>query len=103
MVRDLETGEVLNDVTFLDGYLYIIQETEQPYFEGEEYHEAKYTLDVKLIQAEYDKPVKLSDIARDYPKVGKVLYEDYLRGAIYNYQNHSKGEWEKVGTTLGFA
>lgn len=110
-MRDLTNGKVTNDneVVFYDGFLYIISVTKEPYVD-DVFHEAEYAIDVKCMNAEYDKPVTLADIAKDYPNVRKVIFEDALRGYVYNYGNHSHDKdeknvemWELVGTVVGYA
>ena len=108
-MRDVKNGIVWRDedVVFYDGFLYIISEDEEAHIDSEGYKEAKYSLKVICLCPEYDEPLSLKDIAERYPKVEKVLYEDCLRGAIYNYGNHGSEPnaemWEKTGETLGYA
>ena len=87
-----------DEVVFDDGFLYIISLEE----EG-------YSITVKCLCAEYDEPMTLADIAKEYPNVHKVIFDDCLRGCVYNHGNHcSKYDpnaemWELVGHTLGYA
>ena len=103
---DIKTGEITPDeeVIFYDGYLYIISRIEI-YEKGEMYTRNKYKIDVKCL-TEYDEPMSLKDIREHYPFVRKVLYESWMHGRIYNYDNHNSSDeekkWEEYGTTLGF-
>lgn len=49
----------------------------------------------------------IPDIAREYPNVQKVIFDDAINGYVYNYDNHGNEQnaekWELVGTTLGYA
>jgi len=86
---------------FYDGFLYIISRSDKT-------HE-NFTVDAICLCAEYDEPLSLADISEKYPNVCKVIFEDALRGAVYNYGNHATEKngtaekWEKVGETLGYA
>lgn len=111
-MRDLTNGKVTNDneVVFYDGFLYIISVTKEPYVENYELHDAEYAIDVKCMNAGYDEPVSLAQIAEKYPNVRKVIFDDAMRGYVYNYGNHSHDKeeknvemWELVGTTIGYA
>ena len=64
-MRDLTNGQVTNDneVVFYDGFLYIISMPQEPYVYQDNYHEASYSIDVKCLNAQYDKPVTLAQIA----------------------------------------
>ncbi len=94
----LGTGKVIPDesVVFFDGFLSIICLKDKNDFE-------ERTIDYISLNAEYDEPMSLADIAKYYPNVKMVIYEDFLRGAVYKCGNHKDGEWEQVGTTMGFA
>jgi len=83
-----------SEVVFDDGILWIIQEWDKP--------ERVQCTNI-VLSAEYDKPISLADIERDYPCVRKVLFDDALKGFVYDYGNHKEGEWELVGTTKGYA
>jgi hypothetical protein len=108
-MRDCTNGNVKadEDVVFYDGFLYIISQLDEPYSDSEGCHEAKYDIDVICLCPEYDDPLSLKDIAEKYPRVEKVLFEDCLRGILFNYGNHRYSKnaemWEKVGDTLGYA
>lgn len=82
----------MNEKTFYDGILYIIEC---------KCTEGKVT--VVTLDGEYDEPITLSDIAEKYPDVRKVIFEEPLRGYVFDYGNHGKGKWEQVGTTKGYA
>lgn len=105
-MRDLRKNEVIPDdkVWFCDGFIYIISRKISK-IKG---HEIHYSCDVICLLAEYDEPLNLVDVKNKYPNVIKVIYEDYLKGEVYNYGNHAtknNGEeyWELTGTTMGFA
>lgn len=103
---NMTNGEIYPDdkVVFYDGYLYIISRDQEAYIDKCRYHEPKYSIDVKCIVAEYDKPWTLADIAEKYPNVHKVIFDDMMKGFVYNYGNHNDEElWELVGTTMGYA
>ena len=84
---------------FTEGILYIMSRT------GDIKAGEKYSLDVKRIDPEYDDPISLDDISKHYPNVFKVVFDQALNGAVYNYKNHpgNSTDWEKVGTTIGYA
>jgi hypothetical protein len=88
-----------NEVIFYDGFLYIIS------ISGEDRENVE--CECICLCAEYDEPLTLSDIATKYPNVHKVIFDDALRGYVYNYKNHriedNNEAWEQVGTTLGYA
>lgn len=102
-MRDLTKGYTINDedVVFYDGFLYIISCINPAWVEEEEYHEPEYSIDVLCLSPEHDEPLSLKDIVEKYPNVEKLLYEDCLKGKIYNYGNHGD-IWEKTGETLGY-
>lgn len=111
-MRDLTNGQITpnNEVVFYDGFLYIIIQTKEGYLSEKEFVEDEYAIEVKCMNAEYDKPITLADIAEKYPKVKKVIFEDALRGYVYNYGNHAFEKnkenlemWELVGTIVGYA
>ena len=109
-MRILGENKVIPDdeVIFYDGFLWIISHVAKSYIdENGEYHEPKYSVEYKCLCAEYDEPITLADIAEKYPKVHKVIFDDALRGYVYNYKNHREEDnneaWEQVGTTLGYA
>lgn len=111
-MRDLTNGQITpdNEVVFYDGFLYIIIRTKKGYWSKDEFVEDKYAIEVKCMTAEYDEPITLADIAEKYPKVKKLIFDDAMRGYVYNYGNHAydKNEkniemWELVGTTVGYA
>ena len=58
-------------------------------------------------QGEYDKPISLADIQKQYPKVSMVIAECGLEGKVYRYGNNIDGNgkplWEEVGKTQGYA
>lgn len=87
---NLTQGEYIPDeeVIFDDGILYIIH--------GETYCR-------QIVLSEYDKPISLSEIAKRYPKVKKVIFDDAMQGYVFNYGNHKNETWECVGTTIGYA
>lgn len=87
---DLTTNKCTPDkaVTFCDGLLYIIHGSD--------------SCTQMILHAEFDRPISLSDIAIRYPTVKKVIFEDALKGYVYNYKNHRDATWECVGTTLGY-
>ena len=90
-----------NDVVFYDGILYVLSRIR--YIEDNE-EKTKYYADALFIDGEYDDPLSLSDIPVKYPYVFKVIFEEPLRGKVYNYKNHRDGEsWEEVGITKGYA
>lgn len=106
---DLIDGEIKPDdkVVFYDGFLYIISEKDGETADG--MVKTKYSIDVKCLCAEYDEPISLADIVERYPNVEKVIYDDAMRGYVYNHGNHktihdpNAEAWELVGTTLGYA
>ena len=85
---------------FQDGFLYIIRRLKE--------YETKpeYAIEVKCLCPEYDEPWTLEDIAGEYPDVVKVIFEDALKGYVYNYGNHKNDKdaemWELTGTTHGY-
>lgn len=85
------------DVIFGDGILYIISISNG---DPEE-----LSIDRIILNAEYDKPLSLADIAEKYPNCHKLIFDDCLIGDIYNHGNH-RGEndeaWELVGHTIGY-
>ena len=91
---------------FYDGFLYIIRRVKDGYLTNEEHVEPEYAIEVKCLCPEYDEPWTLEDIASEYPDVVKVIFEDALKGYVYNYGNHrndKNGElWELTGTTHGY-
>lgn len=102
-VRSLIKHRVIpdDDVIFHDGFLYIISQTRKASLDDD----PEYKLDVLCLCPEYDDPLSLKDIAEKYPKVTKVIWEDWMVGKVFNYKNHSgEGEeaWEHTGETIGF-
>ena len=94
-----------DEVAFVDGFLYIILRNKEllPNEKGE----IVMNTICRCLCPEYDKPWTLADIAREYPDVSKVIFDDALKGYVYNYGNHGNEQnaekWELVGTTLGYA
>lgn len=99
-----ECGKTIPDdkVVLISGFVYIIIRDKECYIENGEYHESEYSIVVKDLDPEYDEPITLADIARDYPNVTKVIHEDYMDGEVFNYGNHDRETWECVGKTMGF-
>lgn len=111
---DMMKCEIIPDdeMVFYDGFLYIISRIKDGYLTDKEFVESEYKIDVIALTPPYTEPLTLKDIAEKYPKVQKVIFDDAMRGYVYNYGNHrnetykdgSKSEmWELVGTTLGYA
>lgn len=100
---NLLTGQIEPNPTFYDGILYIVS------VDTSDKDPEKWTAAAKhiILDAEYDQPISLDDIERDYPHVCKVIFEDVLKGCVYSYGNHTgdKGaeKWELTGTTVGYA
>lgn len=98
-----------DEVVFDDGFLYIISLEEEASIGKNGYTGARYSIAVKCLCAEYDETITLADIAKEYPNVHKVIFDDCLSGCVFNYGNHcSKYDpdaemWELVGRTLGYA
>jgi hypothetical protein len=96
-----------DEVIFYDGILYIICCDKETHIDGCALQPAEYSVKAVCLAAEYDEPWTLADIARIYPKVCKVIYDDALKGAVYSYGNHghekNAEKWEKVGETVGYA
>ena len=91
----MKNGRVVpdEDVLFYDDIIYIICENDTDLG------------CVKLVICPpFDKPVSLLEIQNRYPSVKKVIAESYLKGQIFNYNNHPKEDekWELVGETIGF-
>lgn len=89
------------EMIFCDGILYIIQRwTDANGYE-------RFQVTNLILDGQYDKPISLEQIAKKFPKVFKVIFEDALMGYVFNYGNHKdeKGAeaWELVGTTIGYA
>ena len=99
-----------NDVIFNDGFLYIISlniPLGKPFAIKD--LSSFYTVGVIVLNPEYDNPLTLKDIEKQYPNVRKVIYEEAMSGYVYNYGNHTKKNisetsqvWEQVGTTCGY-
>ena len=90
-VADLPTGLKVEEpkrMVCADGIVYIIEEEKTTKI---------------ILNAEFDNPISLEDIAQKYPKVVIVLFEDFLNGKVFRYNNYGKGEWCLVGRTIGFA
>ena len=89
------------EMIFCEGALYIIQR----WFDENKY--ARFQITNIYLDGQYDKPISLEQIAKQYPKVFKVIFEDATTGYVFNYGNHvtEKGAeaWELVGTTIGYA
>lgn len=106
---NMTNGEAKPDdeVVFYDGFLYIISREEVATADG--WGKMEYSIDVKCLCPEYDEPITLADIAKNYPNVEKVIYDDAMRGCVYNHGNHktihdpNAEAWELVGTTMGYA
>ena len=80
------------DEYFCDGVLLIVS------------HKGDETSATEIyLNAEYDEPYTLEDIARKFPDVSLVIFETALNGYVYRYGNHKKGKWELVGMTQGYA
>lgn len=93
-MRDLINYKNIPDehIAFDDGIIHIIQGRE----------EGKLKCTKMIMLAEYDQPLLLSEIQKRFPNAYLIIWEDYLRGDIYRYGNHGD-EWERIGTTVGFA
>lgn len=106
---NMTNGEIKPDdeVVFYDGFIYIISREEVETADG--MGDMKYSIDVKCLCPEFDEPITLADIAEKYPNVEKVIYDDAMRGYVYNYGNHKDSlhpeseAWELVGDTMGYA
>ena len=107
---DMVNGEIKpdNEVVFYDGFLTIICEEHEAEYSGfEKVKDAEWSVLRFCLTAPYDAPISLEDIAKMYPKVQKVIFDDSLKGYVFNYGNHRCEKdaemWELVGTTLGYA
>ena len=87
-----------NEVAFDDGIVYVICEDKVPFTGNQKLHGEAIYLD-----GEYDDPITLEDIAKAHPDVRKVIFDSALKGKVYSYGNHEKGEWEECGETRGYA
>jgi len=90
------------EFVFRDGFLYIINHERYPYIDTKGMHEGKYSIDVLILDPEYDEPLTLEMIREKYPRVRKVLYESALKGIFFTYGNHGD-IWEQTGETRGYA
>ncbi len=98
-MRDLVDGRHENETMFIDGIITIIwKDLYNPLIDDYDYKIERY-----MLYPEYTHPISLSDILNGYPSVTMVIHETANEGAIYRYDNHYDGEWEKVGTTVGYA
>lgn len=83
----------LNDKTFYDGILTVICIKDKIKVAGERMY----------LDAEYNDPITLGDIAQKFPDVEMVIFEDALSGKVYTLGNHEERQWEEVGETCGYA
>ena len=51
---------------------------------------------------EYDDPITLNSILKEYPTVQMVISEYGIHGKVFRYGNHGDF-WEEVGKTQGYA
>lgn len=96
-------NDKVENATFCDGFLYVIYATEQT---DETQTGCKMGCEKICIIPElvdWEDPLTLAKIAEKYPTVSLVIYESWLHGDIYKFENHNPGEWEHVGETEGFA
>lgn len=95
-MRDLINHKTIPDeeVWIYDGIIYIISRQKLT---------TKFSIDVIYLDAQYDDPLSLADIAMKYPEVVRVVYETWNEGFVYTYGNHNRGTWELTGKTVGFA
>ena len=98
MLLDGEIEKPAAEEVFYDGFLYIICQRQLSRDKTE------YSIDVKILNAEYDKPWSLMDILYTYMYVQKVIYEDAMQGFVYNYVSYKDQpvRWEKAGVTKGY-
>ena len=75
-------------VVCADGIIYVVEESKTTKI---------------ILNAEYDKPISLEEIAQKYPAVEIVMFEDFLEGKIFRYGNYAPHTWNFVGRTIGFA
>lgn len=82
-----------NEIVLNDGFIYIILEDDDGYYcEGD------------VINAEYDTPIRLSDIEEEHSdRIVLVITECALHGEIYRFDNYNDGCWYRVGRTCGYA
>ena len=94
-MRDLINHKTIPDdkVWLYDGIVYIISRQKLT---------TKFSLDVIYLDAEYNEPLCLVEIAEKYPEVCKVIFESWRHGDIFTYKNHDGETWELTGTTIGF-
>lgn len=78
-------------------------EVNEPFCDGIVYIVSEKTVEKIYLHAEFDEPLTLDGILQKYPEVEMVIYDCYLGGAIYRYNNYGDGNWHKVGETIGFA
>ena len=107
-----DSSRVIPDdqVILNDGFVYIISHNfSQKHLLSVKDITNNYTVDVIILNPEYDNPLTLEDIAKQYPNVKKVIYEEAMSGYVYNYGNHgtknngrTNQAWEQVGTTCGY-
>ena len=83
------------DVVFYDGFLTIIYKS---------WFLKRLKVERIMLDPEYTEAITLADIAKRYPTVTMVVYENWLHGSVFKYKNHRENDdWELVGTTVGFA
>ncbi len=87
-----------NPLTLCDSIVTIIWEGEKDNFGLVKEHFVK----VVYHHGDYDEPITLDSIRKEYPTVRKVISESGLHGEIYSYGNHGDF-WEQTGTTEGYA
>lgn len=73
---------------FTDGLVYITYEQF-----GEEFCICKHV-------CEYDEPITLDDIKKQYPTAKLVLYNEARKGWLFKLVD---GDWVQTGTTQGYA
>jgi len=88
-----------SDIVFGSGILEIMAETIEP--SGTAF---TITSEKRIINEEYDEPVRLSDIREKYPTANMitVIAESALQGWVFRFGNHGEF-WEQIGNTAGYA
>lgn len=100
ITRTIQRGRRMNRV-FTDGILYIIC---RPDIDKGAFGLVDVKCKMKILNAEFDEPISLNMIAKKFPDVDFIIFDDLFEGEIWAYNNdHKDSGWEQRGTTKGFA
>lgn len=84
---------------FYDGYYIVLKELDH----GKEVKLEGLRIYIHPELEEDDRKVTLQSVSEKYPEAKMIIWESFLTGKVYRYNNYGDNLWNCIGTLAGFA